>query len=399
MRAAWARTRCAATALTLVVLAAGLVACSTTATRPDASTHRGAPSVRAPLDATIGTGTGAVAVVAMGMLNDPVNTFWQVLARAGATAPWRVVTPSGVADNGGLVVSAGAGSPRLLAGIEPSQALVFSPIALSADEGSSWSPGLVQGGLAAVPDALAAGSGSGSIALVRTDGGEVLRGSGTSSIGSKVASRAVIAASAAGRACQVGTLGAVALDGTGGSLVGATCTAPGVVGIFGLRGGTWRLVAPRLTGPLEGATTTVLRLVAVGGVVDALVAAGERSRTGLIGVADSTAGVWSRSPALSLGLGDRVVSTGIETGGGFVVLVRRRDGTLAPELEAGPGGPWRATSAPPRGTAAVVVGSGGVVDALAVASTRFMDWRLDAATASWTKIGTVTVPISFGSSS
>jgi len=401
VRAVRARIRRAITAMTLVVVAVALVACSTTANGSDASTHHGPPSISAPLDATIGTGTGSgeVAVVAMGTLGDPLNTFWQVLSRAGATAPWHVVTPPGVADNGGLVVSAGAGSSGLLAGFEPSQALVFSPIALSVDEGRSWSPGLVQGGLAAVPDALAAGSGSGSIALVRNGGGEVLRSSGTSSIGSKVTSRAAIAASVAGRACHVGTLGAVALDDTGATLVGATCTAPGVVGIFESSGQTWRLVAPRLTGVVGAATTKVVRLVAVGGVIDGLVAADDGPLTRLIGVADSTGGIWSRSPALSVAPRDRIASTGVESGGGFVVLVQRPDRSLVLDVEAGPGGPWQTTPPPPRGTAAVVVGPGGVVDALAVATTRFTDWRLDTSTASWTKIDTVTVPIAFGSSS
>jgi hypothetical protein len=398
VRAVRARTRRSTTALTLVVVAVGLAACSTTTTGSDAPTRRVPPSISAPLDATIDTGSGEVAVVAMGNLSDPLNTFWQVLSRAGAAAPWQVVTPPGVADNGGLVVSA-AGSSGLLAGIEPSQALLYSPTALSVDEGRSWSPGLVQGGLAAVPDALAASAGSSAVALVRNGRGEVLRSTGTSSISSKVASRAVIAASAAGRACDVGTLTAVALDASEATLVGATCTAPGAVGIFESRGGTWRLVAPRLTGAVGAATTKVVRLLEVGGGIEGLVVAAEGPPTRLVGVADSTGGVWTQSPPLLLSAGDRIASTGVEPGGGFVVLVRRADRSLALELETGPGGPWQATTAPPRGTAAVVVGTGEVVDALAVDSTRFTDWRLDTSTASWTKIGTVMVPIAFGSSS
>ena len=208
-----------------------------------------------------------------------------------------------------------------------------------------------------------------------------------------------IAASAAGRACDVGTLTAVALDASGATLVGATCTAPGAVGIFESRDGTWRLVAPRLTGAVGAATTKVVRLLEVGGGIEGLVAAAEGPPTRLIGVADSTGGVWTQSPPLLLSAGDRIASTGVERGGGFVVLVRHTDRSLALELETGPGGPWQATTAPPRGTAAVVVGTGEVVDALAVDSTRFTDWRLDTSTASWTKIGTVTVPIAFGSSS
>ena len=54
---------------------------------------------------------------------------------------------------------------------------------------------------------------------------------------------------------------------------------------------------------------------------------------------------------------------------------------------------------PPPGTATLAVGPGDQVDALAVASTRFTNWRLDASVGPWSKIGTVTAPIQFGSSS
>lgn len=68
-------------------------------------------------------------------------------------------------------------------------------------------------------------------------------------------------------------------------------------------------------------------------------------------------------------------------------------------IETGPGGGWRSLPAPPRGTATVAVEPGGVVAALAVASTRFTDWGLDPLTGAWSRIGSITVPIQFGSSS
>jgi hypothetical protein len=354
-----------------------------------------------PLAASVTTATGAaMAVVAMGTLTDPLETFWQVFFRADPSAPWKVVTPPGVADNGGVVVSADQGAPGVLVGFEPSQALAFSPTALSVDAGRSWMPGIVQGGLAPVPDALSSGTtpGADSVALVRNDGGRVLGGTATSSLGSAVATRATIAASAAGRSCAVGVLTAVAVDAAG-TLVGATCSSPGVVGVFGRTGPAWRLVVPRFSGRLGADPTKVLRLVEVHGVVNALVAVGAGPTTGLVGVAGSRGGTWARSVPLPLGAGDRILSTGVEPGGGFALVVKRADGSLALHVETGPGGAWQALTAPPRGTAAVVVGSGGVVDALSVASTQFTDRRLDAATATWARIGTVTVPIQFGSSS
>ena len=95
----------------------------------------------------------------------------------------------------------------------------------------------------------------------------------------------------------------------------------------------------------------------------------------------------------------RVVSTGVEAGGGYVVLLSGSNRSLAVDAENGPGGNWQAQPAPPSGTAAVAVGSHGEIDALGVASTVFTDWRLDASTGTWSKIGAVTVPIEFGSSS
>lgn len=352
------------------------------------------------LDATFATPSGVVAVVAMGTLSDPLNTFWQLFFRPDATSRWTLETPPGVADNGGLVASPSpVAGGSLLVGIEPSEALRFSPLALSANDGTSWSAGLVPGGLAAVPDALAVASDAGSLALVRSAGGEVLHSRGDPTAWSKLVSRAALASSSAGMSCGVGELTAVALDATRGSLVGTTCTAPGVVGIFGSTGGGWRLVGPRLSGREASAPTRVVRLVEANGVADGLVAVGNGSTTSLVAIAGTDGGGWLRSAPLPMDPEGRIVSTGVEPGGGFVVLASRPDGSFVLHMETGPGGAWQSLPSPPRGTAAVALEPGGVVAALGVASTVFTDWQLDAAAGTWSKIGTVTVPIQFGSSS
>ena len=88
------------------------------------------------------------------------NNFWQMFYRQAST--WRLATPAGVADNGGLVV-AGTPAGPLLTGFLPSQDLTFSPLATSTNSGASWSAaGPVDPGLADVPDALAAGPAAGS---------------------------------------------------------------------------------------------------------------------------------------------------------------------------------------------------------------------------------------------
>ena len=132
-------------------------------------------------------------------------------------------------------------------------------------------------------------------------------------------------------------------------------------------------------------------------MTNGLVAVRNSAGTSLIGVADS-GGAWSSSAPLALGPGDGLISTGVESNGGFVVLTSRSDGALALDVETGPAGGWRPLPAPPPTTATVAVGIGGEVDALAVASTKLTDWQLDAPAGTWSKIGTVTVPIQFGSS-
>ena len=78
----------------------------------------------------------------MGERGVPLNTFWQIFFRPSGAASWTLVTPTGVADNGGLTLTA-AGDGSVTAGFEPSQLLHYSPLARSDDEGSSWSPALV----------------------------------------------------------------------------------------------------------------------------------------------------------------------------------------------------------------------------------------------------------------
>jgi hypothetical protein len=170
------------------------------------------------------------------------------------------------------------------------------------------------------------------------------------------------------------------------------------VGIFGKAGGTWHLLGLRVSSPSAPAATKVLRLVDVNGVRSGLVALRSQSRSGIVALSSTHGGAWARSVALPVRVGDRIASTGVEPGGGFVVLVSRSNRSSALEAETGPGGGWQSLPSPPPGTATVAVSTGGLVDALAVATTRLTDWRLDASTGTWSKIGTVTVPIQFGSS-
>ena len=76
----------------------------------------------------------------MGELSVANNTFWQLLHAVPGSSRWTVVTPTGDADNGGLV--AGAAGDSVVAGCCPSQLLRFSPLSSSIDGGATWTPRL-----------------------------------------------------------------------------------------------------------------------------------------------------------------------------------------------------------------------------------------------------------------
>jgi len=92
----------------------------------------------------------------MGDLNQPVNTFWQLLHRpAGATTWTDQVEAIGVAT------TEDSCSPPHRVGLSPSECCVQPPHLLPArlhvNAGKAWSNGLLTDGLAADPNVLASG--------------------------------------------------------------------------------------------------------------------------------------------------------------------------------------------------------------------------------------------------
>ena len=77
----------------------------------------------------------------MGQFGSQANTFWQLLHADPGSSQWSVVTPQGVADNGGLVTAAGVTAASTTVGFLPSQLLRFSPLSATTDAGRNWSPG------------------------------------------------------------------------------------------------------------------------------------------------------------------------------------------------------------------------------------------------------------------
>jgi hypothetical protein len=357
-----------------------------------------APTMRAPIASALSSESGSWAVVAMGERGHPLNTFWELFFRAPTAATWRLVTPPGVADNGGLTVSiTSAGSA--LVGFEPSQLLRYSPAAVSHNDGAEWDPALVPVSLAAVPDALTiASGGSGTaLALVRRGSGELLTSSG-----SLLDWRPLPGISVAGRSadarCDPSGLDAVALNSSSDAMLGTGCRRAAQIGIFSLVGGHWQLDGPSLHGSLAQATTRVLRLDSSGSMTTALVAEERHHQTGLLGLSSSATGTWTQTLPLSLGAATTVIASAVGENGQQLVLLKRRGSSDSLEETVGPDRPWVELPAPPAGTVTVAALADGGTNAFSVAGSRLRVFTLTPQGGKWVLSQRMNVPIAYGSS-
>jgi hypothetical protein len=346
----------------------------------------------------------------MGHLHSRANTFWQVFFRPPNSARWTLVTPPGVASNGGLSADGapgtGAGPGTVTAGFEPSEDLRYSPIARTIDDGKKWTAGVLPAGLLPVADAVADGAAGVTYALVRSDGGALVGSDGSLTSWSAVVTRRALGATSAGRACGTGALTAVADPGGRSPELGAACTSPGVVGLFHRSAGRW--VATTLRGRLDARSTyRVLRLAAGAAGTSALVEAQRGDSASLVALwrAGPSAG-WSASSPVRLH--GAVLSTASDGATSLLVVTGR--GTSARDLlwVGGPGTPWRSLGPPPAGTQAVAsapgVGSTGGADvpgavvALSVSGSDLTVWERGAE-GRWTRTGQrLRVPVEYGSS-
>ena len=370
------------------LLAAGAIAGCGSTPAPSAAPRAAPPPP--PLATSVASTAGpSWTVVEMGGSAAQENNFWQLFVRpAGATA-WRLATPLGVADNGGLVI-ASAGSGSLVTGFRPSQLLTYSPLAASTDDGTSWSPaGPLSASLADAPDALAAGPDGALIAL--TDGGARAElGQRLGAAWTRLSSASALAATSAGRACGVTGLTAAAFSG-GTTMLGAACGRPGVAGIFVRSGGTWRAAGPALPAALGREDVDVLALTTAGTGLEALLQAEAGAHSSLI-AAWSSGASWTLSAPLPTG-GRPLRSTAAGPGAAVGVILGDGRG----ETLSGPGAAWHALPALPKWTATLALGPAARVDALAADGGTFKDWQLGAA--GWSLAQTVHVNIPYGSSS
>ena len=346
----------------------------------------------APLSTSLVTPQGAWAVTVMGGSAADENNFWQLFVRPAGATRWSLVTPQGVADNGGLVAAAGDGQgASLVVGFRPSQGLAFSPLATSGDTGKTWTPGLLDAGLADVPDAMAVAPSGQTLALLHDGGIEAAASAAAATAGqwSRLTTLSALAASAPGRGCGLVAVNAVSFGQNNVPMAAGSCVRRGVAGVFADRGGAWQAAGPVLPAGFGGDQVQVLGLSRNA----ALLVAG----TSLL-AAWSDGGRWTVSAPVAA-TGDEpgneqgVSASGFGPGGSVWVLL----GGGRAETIGGPGGSWRALPTLPTGTATLAPGSGSSsYDALAVAGSRLTVWRL--AAGAWAQVQVINVPITYGSS-
>ena len=331
----------------------------------------------------------------MGGSSSRHDDFWQLFARPAGAAKWRQATPTGVADNGGLVAGI-TGAGALVAGFRPSQDLSFSPLAATADSGASWSAGSpVNPGLADVPDALAGGPGGQLIAL--SQGGQAQLGTHGGATWTRLASVPSLAATAAGRACGLTGLTAAAFSSSGPLLAGS-CDRPGIAGIFARRGGSWRAAGPLMPAPLTGLDVTVLAMTTAGARTGALLQSGTGASAAVLAAWSPDGGRrWQTSAPLATGTAP-VRSASFGPDGAVGLVLGRGQSQVRGVTLAGPAGPWRTLPALPRWTATLAVGPAGQLDALTAHASSFADWQLPARAAAWTNVQAIQVTIPYGSS-
>ncbi len=378
-----------ALALAAVALAAGCASPGPAASGPAAE----APPGGAPFLATsLVTGAGTWAVVVMGGSVASHNNFWQLFARPAGSSSWRLVTPPGTADNGGLVLADAGGS--LITGFRPSQYLTYTPLTLTRDGGRAWSPtGPLDAALANVPDALAAAPGTGTLLALTAGGAAELAAPGYTSW-TALATQRSLAATAAGRRCGLQDLTAAAFAPPGTPLLGGGCGRPGTTGIFADTGGTWHAAGPALPAALAGQSVQVLRLTSAASSTVALLTAGTGPGTSLLAAWSADGRRWTLSPPLPLH-GAALTSASFGPGGTAAIITTTGRG----QIITGAGTSWRPLPPLPPGTATLVPGPGGTADALAVNRGMLTIWQHAPGGATWAKTQVINVPIPYGSSS
>jgi hypothetical protein len=336
----------------------------------------------------------------MGRLDQPPNTFWQLLFLPTGTSSWSdEVEATAVATNGGLVLA--AGGRGLVVGVRPSNRLRFSPLIASSDAGRTWSNGLLSEGLAEHPQALAVDDTGQAVALVggRGEGlARVLLSAAGLSRWKTLTTASSLAAVPGAKACGLGEITAVSLL-AGSPVAGASCARPGVVGILARRTGKWELIGPPLPSSLHRGRVEVLAMTTTATTLTVLVAVSIGAADDLVAAWSADGGQdWRTSTALPVSEGLQLASVGQVSGDGLFVLMNRRTGADELDVVDGPGVPWTSLPSPPAGTATVAFPPGATPEALVVHEAALTVLGLTSASSAWVQSQVLRVPIQYGSS-
>ena len=350
------------------------------------------PAFAMPLAGAVTAASTTWATVVMGRNDGNFDLFWQLFTMNPTTGRFALVTPPGVADNGGLMVGPST-SGSTLVGFGASQGLKFSPLALSTNAGKQWTTGGLPDALVAAPSVIGLSSGTQALALVSSGGGQVLRRSGGLTSWNTLTTRTALAKTPAGQSCDIGSLEGVAFDSSATPVIGASCKRPDTPGVFVDSDRQWHLADIPVASSLVTDTFATVRLDSH----SALFAAVHQHTVHLVAAWAPTGNrPWSMSPALSVASTSDLLASGTGPGNTQFVVVRQGKNVRALTV-AGPGKEWTALPTLPARTATIAIEPGGGIDALSVDVTKLSVWNLDSA-ASWTKTQTISVPIVFGSS-
>jgi hypothetical protein len=389
------RTTPLAVAALAIASSAALAACSSSsvssAPATGDSTAAGGPAVS--LATSLSTAKDSWAIVPMSA--NP--TFWQVFVRRAQASTWQLVTPPDVADNGGLVAAADTGSGLTVA-VRPSQDLEFTPVASTANAGTTWSTGgPIGAGVAASPGALAV---SGRQLAALLGNGTIEASSDAGTTWRTLAKPGTIAASAAGRTC--GTVGVTSVSFgplPTEVLAAGRCGTTGTTGYFAdSPGAGWQRLSLPVSGQLVrlGAGTALVRAKAG---LTAMRLGGWVAYAPLVSPTPPAA-AWTASAPLPV-TSPVIASGGLDEGatpdlpgGAWVLMSGGRAATIG-----GLGQQWLLLPPTPAHTAVLASGPGDSIDALAVSGAMLTVWQLDHGSTIWTKTQTMNVPIQFASSS
>jgi hypothetical protein len=378
--------------LPLVLFAVLATSCTSVISRADQPT-----TTASPLTGSVTTSDASWAVVLMGKNDGKHDLFWQLFRLDSSTGRWSLATPRGVADNGGLSVAAGATDGGLLVGFETSQALGYSPLALTNDNGTTWTPGGLTQPIISAPSSVALGPDDSAAALEAGAQPAVVTRSGSLTDWKSLISLRHLESLGAAKPCEVDMLTAAAFDSSGDIVTGVSCRRTGVSPVLVDTHGRWTRAPIPVPVPLAGAALRVLRLGSMGPAVGGLVAGTKGRQVAVEAIwATSGRGPWAVSHLLELG-SSTVVASGTGPGATQFVLIRHND-VLKAEVVGGPDQNWHALPALPPGAVTVAYSPSGSVSALAVRQATLTVWHLAEVGQSWTQTQSIVVPIAYGSS-